>query len=235
MFAGLLDLLFPAACCACGARPCAGAFCPGCSSRLEVLPPYRCPRCAGPLPLPGRRAGVAAASCPDCAADPPPFCGVRVPFTHGGAAAEAVHRLKYRGRREVARALGPLLATAARPDRAAIEVVAPIPLHASRRRERGFDQAALLARALARELGLPYRGDLLRRERPNPHQVGLDRLARQRNLAGAFRAAGPADGLRVALVDDVITTGATARAAAKALADAGAAEIRLVALTRAGH
>lgn len=235
MFTGLLDLLFPRACSACGARPCAGPFCQGCSTRLEVPPVFRCPRCAGPLPLPGWNAPRVAGLCPDCLADPPAFSAVRVPFTHGGAASEAVHRLKYRGRREVARTLGPLLAAAARADKRQLDAVAPIPLHPARRRERGFDQAALLARALARQLAIPYRGDLLQRARPTAHQVGLDRLERQRNLAGAFLAAAAAGGLRIALVDDVITTGATARAAARALLDAGASEVRVVAVARAGH
>jgi len=240
MWRGLIDLLFPRSCAACGRRPAAGPFCAACSLRLEVPPAWRCACCAGPLPLPvglrglARRAEERPGRCADCAGGAP-FAAIRAAFTHGGAAAEAVHRLKYRGRREVARTLAPLLAAAAVIDRGRIDAVAPIPLHAARRRERGFDQAALLARETARLLGLPLRPALLVRTRQTQQQVGLDRAERQRNLAGAFSAAPQAAGLRVALVDDVVTTGATARAAAEALRAAGAREVRVIAVARAGH
>lgn len=238
MWTGLLDLLFPPGCAACGARPAAGPFCAGCSSRIETLPQLRCPRCAGPLPTfgrsDGRREGEGAPLCPDCAEALPPFVRLTACFVHGGAVADAIHRLKYRGRREVARPLGGLLATVARLDRDAVDGIVPIPLHRSRLRERGFDQAALLARALSRQLGLPLLVGLLRRTRDTAHQVGLDRAGRRRNVAGAFRASPRAVGRRLLLVDDVVTTCATAREASRALLDAGAREVRVVAVARAG-
>src|SRR5690606_9345937 len=129
MWRGLLELLFPRACAACGVRPAPAPFCGDCAARLEVPPAWRCAICAGPLPLPAgdRAAAAAPRPCADCTGEVP-FACVRAAFVHGGAAAEAVHRLKYRGRREVARAIAPLLAAAALTDRARVEWIAPIPL-----------------------------------------------------------------------------------------------------------
>jgi ComF family protein len=110
----------------------------------------------------------------------------------------------------------------------------PVPLSRRRRIERGYDQAALLARGLSRAAGLPLLAGALRRLRDAPPQVGLTRSERCANAAGAF-AAGPAvRGRAVALVDDVITTGATADACARALREAGATRVCAVALGRAG-
>lgn len=156
------------------------------------------------------------------------------PFAHGGAVAQAIYRLKYRGRREVARSLAPLLSTAASGMLAGVDAIAPIPLHPARRRSRGYDQALLLARELSRLSRRPLRPRLLSRVRETQQQVGLDREGRGRNLDGAFEASPAARGLRIALVDDVVTTGATARAAAGALALVGAKGVVVLALARAG-
>lgn len=172
--------------------------------------------------------------CGDCEQGAP-FERIGAAFVHGGAAQEAIVRLKFRGRREVARILGPLLAHATWPLLDRFDVVAPIPLHATRRRERGYDQARLLAAALAAAVDRPLRTDLLARVRATERQMELDREERLRNLEGAFVAAPAARGLRIALVDDVITTGATSRAAADALRAAGAASVCVVAFCRAGH
>src|SRR2546429_2047183 len=147
----------------------------------------------------------------------------------GGARAEAIHRLKYEGREELARPLGTLFA-GCEPPRA--DVVAPIPLHATRLRERGYDQAALLAREAGRRFGLPVRS-LLVRVRPTRQQVGLDRARREENVRAAFRSLRAAAGLRVCLVDDVLTTGATAAEAGRALLRAGAIRIEVRTLARA--
>jgi ComF family protein len=150
-------------------------------------------------------------------------------WLHGGALAEAIHRLKYEGRVELARPLGVLFEGCARPR---CDVLAPIPLHPRRLRERGFDQSRLLARAAGRRFGLPVEA-LLRRVRETGQQVGRDRAARERNVRGAFVATPRSRGLRVCLVDDVLTTGATAAAAAHALLQAGAARVEVRTLARA--
>ena len=136
--------------------------------------------------------------------------------------AAAVHALKFRGRRGVAAVLGARLAEA--HSFAPGALVVPVPLHPSRLRARGYNQALLLARPLARRRGLPLNPRVLVRLRPTPAQSSLGAAHRAVNLDGAFAVREPARvrGRRVALVDDVLTTGATAHACAVALLDAGA-------------
>jgi ComF family protein len=141
----------------------------------------------------------------------------------GGTAREAVHVLKYHGRFAIGGLLGTLMAQAAVDTEA--DIVVPVPLHTSRKRERGYDQAALLARALARELKVPCETDRLRRTRPTAQQATLQADERHANVAGAFEATGRLDGSSVLLVDDVMTTGATMSAAAVGLTDAGASRV----------
>jgi ComF family protein len=220
------DLLWPPACAACdalGEEP----FCAACADTL--LPtPSGCPACGAPADealLPALR----PRRCPACRAQAPPYASARAPYLHGGALAEAIHRLKYEGRLELARPLGVLFA-GCEPPRA--DAVAPLPLHASRLRERGYDQAFLLAAQAAHRFALPFL-PLLRRVRPTRQQVGLDRKHRAHNLTGAFRALPRASGLRVCLVDDVLTTGATAAEGARALLAAGATGVEVRTLARA--
>jgi ComF family protein len=223
---GAASLLFPDRCGACEAL-CRGPFCDPCSETLLPVPPG-CPLCGEPgdealLPL------LKPRRCVRCRKDPPPFALARASFLHGGALSEAIHRLKYEGREELARPLGALFAGCEAPR---TDVVTPIPLHPARLRERGYDQAALLAREAGRRYALPVRR-LLERMRPTRQQVGLDRCRREQNVRAAFRAMPAARGLRVCLVDDVLTTGATAAEAARALLLAGAIRVEVRTLARA--
>lgn len=133
----------------------------------------------------------------------------------------------------MAASLGTLVADSCRRLATSADVIAPIALHPDRRRERGFDQALLLARAIAKGAGRPCRADLVRRIRDTGRQVGSDRAERERNLAGAFVASAAVRGMGIALVDDVVTTGATARAAATAVMEAGASRVVVLAVARA--
>jgi len=227
----LADLLFPSGCAACGA-PTRDLFCADCAALVETLPASRCARCAGNLPPPiGRdeKPGI----CDGCAKAPPAFDLVRTPFVYGGPVAQAIHRLKYRGARSLAARLGGAMAEAGAAVLRRADAVVHVPLHAARRRQRGFDQAELLARAVAREAGLPHLGRALLRTRPGGHQVGRGREERAVAVAGAFRARADLSGLSLVLVDDVVTTGATAGAAARALREAGAARVAVLAVARA--
>ncbi|HZP97834.1 MAG TPA: phosphoribosyltransferase family protein [Candidatus Limnocylindria bacterium] len=149
--------------------------------------------------------------------------------SYGGPLARAVRRFKYKGERALAAELGALVAARVAADLArgvVLDVVVPAVLHEERARDRGYDQARLLAAVVAERTGLAVRAPL-RRIRVSRPQVDLDRVARAANVRGAFVAeAGSLRGLRVALVDDVATTGATLAAASGALRAAGAREVR---------
>jgi ComF family protein len=146
-----------------------------------------------------------------------------------------VAELKYRGRRRIAGRLAKLLL-----ERAEVEellrggVLVPVPLHPHRRAERGYNQAELLARAIATRSTAPLATGLLTRRRDTPRQTGLPAAQRRRNVSGAFVVTRPerVRGRVLVLVDDVCTTGATLRACAEALRQAGASEVRVLTLAR---
>jgi ComF family protein len=168
-------------------------------------------------------------------ADPPVFRRARaVARFEDGPARRLVHRLKYSDRAELARPMGAWMARAGADVLGDADVVAPVPLHAHRLWMRRFNQAAALAREIARRGGKPFEPALLQRVKATRSQVGLSREQRIENMQGAFRAAPGARirGRRVALVDDVLTSGATANAAARALLRAGAAEVDLIVFAR---
>ncbi len=222
----LLDLFFPPRCPGCRQLQPRPGFCRPCRETFTELPGQRCRRCSEP---------EADGLCAHCRQSPPAFEAVAAPFLYGGALAEAVHRFKYEDAPHYAADLAAVAGGAAAFELQWCTLVAPIALHPKRLRERGYDQALLLARALAKVSGKPVAARALRRIRETAPQVGQDRAARASNLAGAFAAdPGQVRGQRVLLVDDVVTTGATAHEAALALRNAGAEAVRVVALARAG-
>lgn len=222
-------------------------FCADCLARFAAPHP-RCRRCALPIGVLGTGFGPGTPpdACGDCLHEPPPFgrtvCALDYVFPWDRAAT----RLKFNGHPELARPLAALLVNAVRAARVLPredsstapwpDLVLPVPLAEARLRERGFNQAWELARHVAGAFDLPSDATLLERVLDTPHQADLGRAARLRNLAGAFmvhpqrRAA--LQGRHVALVDDVMTTGATARAAATVLLRAGAAAVDLWVLAR---
>ena len=224
----VLDVLFPPRCAACGALVANPTpLCETCLPTLLDAPEPACPRCAESVNAPGE-------ACAKCRREPPPFTRVHVAFGFEGAMAEAIPRFKYQDRPFLAAPLVALAWPRLEGALAGIDAIAPIPLHLSRLRERGFDQALLLAEELAKRSKLALASELLVRTRSTLHQVGANRDARAENLQGAFAvASGAAVPKRVALIDDVVTTTATARDAARALRSAGAEEIRVLALARA--
>ena len=224
----LLDLLFPPRCPGCREiLEGRGPFCRRCLESFADLCARRCARCCEP---------EIDGLCANCQDAPPSFESASVPFLYGGALAEAVHRFKYEDCPHYAPALAAVAREAARAPLAWCTLVAPVSLHPARVRSRGYDQALLLARALARFAGKSVAARAIERVRDTAPQVGRDRAGREANVRGAFRGVpGKVRGERVLLVDDVLTTGATADAAARALKEAGAAAVRLFALARAGR
>ncbi len=154
-------------------------------------------------------------------------------YEYGGPVADAIQRFKYDGRVELASPLGSRMAQETARWDGRVDAVVPVPLHWRRRRRRGYDQAALLARPVARALGVPCRVRGLRRVRNTPPQVELSHADRARNIEGAFSPHRLRGARRVLLIDDVRTTGATLRAATRALRQAGVDEVHpLVLATR---
>jgi len=213
-----IDVLFPRTCAGCGAGP--WPFCDACSGDLVPLEPPWCLRC-------GRPADTNVDRCRDCL--PAPIASARAAFAYRGPAREAVHRLKFSGWRGVGDALAASLAALGPPP---ADAVTWVPLAARRRAERGFDQARVLARALARELDLPAAA-FVRRTKATAPQARRTREQRLEAMKDAFacipQKAAPA---RVLLVDDVLTTGATAFSCAVALREGGAREIHLLTACR---
>lgn len=211
-----LDLVFPATCAGCGSE--GEPLCRGCAPALDArldLPP-------------GTPLGLATDL-------PEPLLQVEWCAPFSGVVRRAVHDLKYRGERRLAGPLGAAVARRwARAGRGG-DVLVPVPVHERRRRERGYDQAELVATAAAGELGLPAL-PVLERWRATEAQFALDRRRRAGNVAGAFRlrmdANGALRGAWVVLVDDVLTTGATLRACAQTLERAGAAAVSAVTVAR---
>jgi competence protein ComFC len=217
------ELLFPSTCIGCGLR--GTLLCPPCERSLPVLPRGACPRCAAMRTVRG--------VCRGCRQLSSHLGSVRAAFAYDGAARNAVLQLKFRSGRHLAPLMGALLhhELSLRPLHA--DVVVPVPLAPGRLRERGYNQATLLAEHVSQSTGGTVRPDaLIRRDRRA--QQTLDANARLRNLKGAIacRDVEAVAGKRVILVDDVVTTGATLSACAEALARAGASRITAVAFAR---
>jgi len=200
---------------------------------LRFSPPW-CACCGLPLHGPGYESGQL---CGGCTLEPPPFSSARSFGYYTTELSHIVQALKFQGRRNIADLLGPLMASVFLEswNRDQIDMLVPIPLHPRRRRERGFNQSALLARSIARWIAIPVCDGVLTRVRHTAPQVGLTDVERTRNLKDAFRCSGPAKvrGKRILLIDDVMTTGATAASAASVLSQAGAQRVSVLTAARA--
>jgi ComF family protein len=207
-----------------------GVLCDGCRSELISDRAETCPRCASTVgPHTDTDEG-----CLRCRSHRFHFASVTRLGPYDGRLREAVLRIKDEGGEALAEELGRAFAVTRRAQLSAgqPEVVVPVPLHWRRRLTRGYNQSETVARALADELGLPLKAGWLVRTKPTPQQSNVSATARWENVRGAFRIGfrAPVRGVRVLLVDDVLTTGATADAAATILRQAGAAQVSVAVL-----
>jgi len=190
---------------------------------LGLVAPLKCPGCDRLLDLP---VGFCSSCEPLCEKAP----GPGAVFLYGGPVADAIGRFKYDGKSDLGPTLARLMSVAALRFRGEVDGVVPVPLHWRRRRVRGYDQAALLAKPLGRVLEVPVLLRGLRRVRNTTRQVGLSHGERRRNVEGAFLPHRLHGASRVLLVDDVRTTGATLDVAARALRAGGVQRVRTLVL-----
>jgi len=224
--------LLPPVCLLCGDRGSQGVdhvrdLCPACRDALPWAG-SQCARCALPL-----SDTAVEALCGHCQTQPLAFERCLAPFTYRAPLDHLLLGLKFNGRLAPARVLGEVMAQWLA---AVVDVppdhILPVPLHASRLRERGFNQAVELARPIASQFGLPLELNAVRRVRATSPQSDLSRKERLKNIKGAFEVSRPLSG-QVVIIDDVMTTGSTAHELASALLDAGAEQVSVWVCARA--
>lgn len=200
-----------------------GTLCEPCRKDLPWLTEARCPVCAQPTP--------GGETCGHCLKETPAFVRTLALFGYGFPVDRLIQGLKYGEDLALAPLLGGLLV--ARLQGGLPDVWLPMPLHANRLKERGFNQAVEIARELSARTCVPMQPGWAARVRDTPPQAGLKREARKKNLRGAFACSGKVAGLHVGIVDDVMTTGSTLDELAKTLRSSGAREVSCLVVARA--
>jgi len=227
-----LDIALPTLCVACR-EPVAGeGVCAGCWAKLSFIAPPLCPRLGIPFvydPGPGLLSMEAIA-------DPPAYQRARAAVRYDDVARTLVHALKYQDRTDLAPAMGRWMARAGEELLSQADVLVPVPLHWRRGWSRRYNQSGALARVLEKQTNVPVARNALKRIRPTQQQIGLSRSQRAANVQGAFKvlpdSAHEIQGRRVVLVDDVLTSGATTDACARALLRARAAQVDVLVFAR---
>lgn len=233
--AALLDLVFPPSCLACRKAVAAhAALCPSCWRRVGFIDKPYCERLGTPFPY---DLGVPGLQSPEAIANPPVYHRARaVARFEDGPVRDLIHRLKYGDRLELAKPLGLWMARAGRELLAEADLLVPVPLHRRRLIWRQFNQANALAEVVGKASGKTVNPFALARIKPTVPQVGLSRVQRADNVQGAFAVPEPAQiavaGRNVLLIDDVLTSGATLNAAARALLRGGAARVDVLVFAR---
>jgi ComF family protein len=227
-----VDVALPNLCASCREPVINEGVCAACWSKLSFIAPPYCERLGLPFPFdPGP--GVLSMQ---AIADPPAYRRARAAARYDDIARTLVHALKYGDRLDLAPTMGRWMARAGGELLAEADALVPVPLHWRRLWARRFNQSALLADVIARTCGAEVVHSALKRVKATPQQVGLDKSARTRNVQGAFRVPtegqGAVAGRRIVLIDDVLTSGATADACARVLLRAGAAHVDVLVFAR---
>ena len=227
-----LDIALPTLCVACREPVDGEGVCAECWSKLSFIEPPYCPRLGIPFvydPGPEMLSMEAIAN-------PPAYQRARAAVRYDEVARTLVHSLKYQDRTDLAPAMGRWMARAGRKLLAGADMLIPVPLHWRRAWHRRYNQSGALARAIERASGVRLRGELLQRVRRTEQQVGLSRSQRASNVQGAFKVSvdrqAEIAGKRVVLIDDVLTSGATVDACARALLRARAAQVDVLVFAR---
>jgi ComF family protein len=227
-----LDIALPTLCVACREPVDGDGVCATCWAKLSFIAPPFCPRLGIPFvydPGPGMLSMEAIA-------DPPAYTRARAAVRYDDVARTLVHALKYQDRTDLAPAMGRWMARAGRELLADADVLVPVPLHWKRGWSRRYNQSGALARVIERQTGVKLSSEALRRVRPTQQQIGLSRKERASNVQGAFKVAADRQSLihgrRVVLIDDVLTSGATVDACARALLRAKAASVDVLVFAR---
>ena len=221
---GLLDLFFPPRCPGCGRV--GSTFCDACLARIEPPPAPACIRCGHPAETDDL--------CPTCLETPSHLDRIASSAIFAHPLRDAIHDLKYNDGRSLARPLGARMAASWQQGGFTADLIMPVPLHAARLAERGYNQAALLARVLSQGVGVPIDETAIVRQKATLQQAMLKAVERRENVKDAFAACrSDLTGKNIALIDDVCTTGSTLEACAQALRAAGAASVWAFTLARA--
>ena len=225
----LLDFVYPACCILCNdpLREHERTVCASCWGKLQVIRGPKCRLCGCPLLEPSTR-------CDNCRSWEVRFEKAVVLFAFSDMVRDMVHLLKYRGRRSLGLKLGRMLAEVASDEEAidSMNYLVPIPLHSSRRRERGYNQSTLIAEGMSGPLQIPVRADLVIRKKNTRQQAKLNSAERRTNLAAAFQVTDQdqTEGKQILLIDDIMTTGSTLDSCSQALLDAGAKRVWVAAV-----
>lgn len=210
--------VLPQRCVLCDGASGAEQVCTACDADLPYASHARCPICAVPLPQ--------TEICGECLRDPPAFDSAQAVFDYAYPIDGLLVAYKFAAQLSLANLFAQKILT--RLDCETLpDVIVPMPLHPERLKQRGFNQALEIARSVARQLSIPIDRTSCARVRATPAQVGLTREERLKNMRGAFYCAGNFEGARVAIIDDVMTSGASANALSKQLRGLGAKEIQL--------
>lgn len=225
----IINLLYPSECPSCKNEPdtfLLAPFCSECWSGIEKYTGPSCRICATPI------TSEDATVCAECMKKPPLFSKAMSFGLYENTLASAIHFFKFQRIRRLYRPLGDLLL---RSDMSGIDALVPVPLSARGLRERGFNQSLLLAKSLSDNNKVPLIMDGLLKKTDTPAQIGLSKTERGLNLKGSFTTERNFSGMRLLLVDDVMTTGSTANECSKVLLRAGAKEVQVLTLARANY